>query len=189
MVRGGRKVHWTKSVGMGICRVDLLHCHLQPWSLFRILGPFSRPWSASGQSRSTNVYFVIEYFQRRNGGSFCCVLLSLSCGFGEPSAYFRAMTAAVRLNQENKSVPGFPCVSARSGHRSLRGLARRCHLWADWNTGAAHPLRLVRENLRRRATARRRNSVACQFRELVDPRKWCPEAPRKREVGSDRRLK
>jgi len=34
--------------------------------------------------------------------------------------------------------------------------------------------KIVGENLRRRATARRRIGVAYQFRELVDPGKWCP---------------
>ncbi|MGA2606631.1 MAG: WGR domain-containing protein [Terriglobia bacterium] len=36
--------------------------------------------------------------------------------------------------------------------------------------------KLVRENLRRRATAKRRIGVAYQFRELVDPCKWYSEA-------------
>ena len=34
--------------------------------------------------------------------------------------------------------------------------------------------KLVLENLRRRATAKRRIGVAYQFRELADPGKWCP---------------
>jgi hypothetical protein len=34
--------------------------------------------------------------------------------------------------------------------------------------------RLVREHLRRRATAKRRIGVAYQFRQLVDPGQWCP---------------
>jgi len=33
--------------------------------------------------------------------------------------------------------------------------------------------KMVRENLRRRATAKRRIGVAYQFQELVDPKKWC----------------
>jgi WGR domain len=36
--------------------------------------------------------------------------------------------------------------------------------------------KLVRENLRRRATAERRIGVAYQFRQIVDPKKWCPVA-------------
>jgi hypothetical protein len=33
--------------------------------------------------------------------------------------------------------------------------------------------KLVRENLRRRATAKRRIGVSYQFRELIDPWQWC----------------
>lgn len=39
------------------------------------------------------------------------------------------------------------------------------------NEGEAR--KLVRENLRRRATAKRRIGVAYQLRELVDPKEWC----------------
>jgi predicted DNA-binding WGR domain protein len=36
--------------------------------------------------------------------------------------------------------------------------------------------KLVRENLRRRTTAKRRIGVAYQFRKVVDPENWCREA-------------
>ena len=36
--------------------------------------------------------------------------------------------------------------------------------------------KLVRDNLLRRATAKRRIGVAYQFRQLVDPQKWCPSS-------------
>ncbi|MGO9402871.1 MAG: hypothetical protein ACLPVW_05290 [Terriglobales bacterium] len=36
--------------------------------------------------------------------------------------------------------------------------------------------KLVRENLRRRATAKRRIGVAYQFRQLIEPHQWFPIA-------------
>ena len=62
-------------------------------------------------------------------------------------------------------------VDVTYGRIGTRGRRIRCVV-SDENAAR----KMVRENLRRRATAEKRIGVAYQFRELGDPQKWCPDA-------------